>query len=413
MSDNKKMVEMAASQNEAWTLAVQHFKSREPLILQHSPKMQSTLQLLKEDSREDNEKGIDEACALLGVWLEAFKHNDAISRVHCSCLDWAMTHGRAAVTNSKDESHTANLARAKKLAEVVKLNIDPEREAVVCSIGRDAKTAMEESKLAGAMSEFIKLLQTFDADKMENMYELQKAATLCAGEALPVEHKQLLEKARHMMLEQVVARMRRHKDDVGYEIESILLARESVLGLQIPGVSKCNEDHLYFNELVSSIWDCRCALNTLRGAIAEGADECDLVTILGYSNAFTQYLEHWQGCKIRKVCEREDMDNLKIIDAKMLISIQRCGDDLVHVFLDDWKTSRADIEERCKSVMVSSLDKIKKIGDFEEDHGANLWWQSAPSDSVDDLVAHGKKTVAKYTLEFLNGLRDDVTKVSE
>lgn len=406
------MVEMAASQNEAWTVSVQNYASVEPLILQHTGKFQGTLQLLKADSRQENGKGVDEACALLAVWFAAFKAQ-GISRVHSACLDWSTTQGAAAVRNSKDDPDSADLERAYKLAPIVALNIDPEREAVALSIGRDAKTAMEESRVAGAVGEFIKLLQTGTIENMDNVQAVAKAAAACKGEPVPVEHKKLLEGAREALITDVITRLKAHNQSQEDYIEQILAAREAMLGLEIPGCKQPPEDSTYFNELVSSVWDCRVSLYAFKAAVNRGAEDYDLVADLGLSNQFTQYLEHWAGSTIRKACEKEDMESIKIIDAKMLIKVQRCGEDVVKEFLHSWKELKADIEARCDSVMAATLQKVQEIGDFEKDEFSNLWWQTAPSISIDDLVAHGKNTLGKWTLEFLNGLSGNVTKVSE
>ena len=82
-SPNKEIVENAASQNENWVVAVANFKADEPIILQHMGKMQSTLQLLKDDEREVNEKGVDEALAeLVDKWqAEARSDDDTVEEI--------------------------------------------------------------------------------------------------------------------------------------------------------------------------------------------------------------------------------------------------------------------------------------------------------------------------------------------
>ena len=59
--------------------------------------------------------------------------------------------------------------------------------------------------------------------------------------------------------------------------------------------------------------------------------------------------------------------------------------------------------------MKATLDQIRKLGDYDP-NPANLWWQAAENDSIEALILAGKKTVQKYTLEFLNSLVSDVDK---
>ena len=54
-SEYEHMVVNAASQNGIWVMAMQNFKTWEPLILEHAPKFQPTLALLQDENRENNE----------------------------------------------------------------------------------------------------------------------------------------------------------------------------------------------------------------------------------------------------------------------------------------------------------------------------------------------------------------------
>ena len=172
-SEYKNMVFNAASQNEIWVMAMQNFKTWEPLILEHAPKFQATLALLQDENREKNEEGVDEATALLPVWLAAFKTVDSITRMHGACLSWVLNFGAAAVSVHEDASQQANLTRTVKLSQHLNKKLNPEKEALVASIARDAKTALEESQMAGALDRLVKVMEDFDIESIDNVYLLQ------------------------------------------------------------------------------------------------------------------------------------------------------------------------------------------------------------------------------------------------
>ena len=278
----------------------------------------------------------------------------------------------------------------------------------MASIARDAKTSLEESQMAGALDRLVKVMGTSTSRAL-------KASTCCKRPLLIAKEKPCRCNTQNAWRKCASSSFQKSRSvwrimmDQADAIEGLMGAREACLGLEIPGISQCPEDVLYHNEMVGCVWEVRVGLYHLEEAVGLGGEKFSLMDVLSKAAGFTEDLEKCQSSKVRGSAVAMDWGALKVVDAEALVSIVKCGMKIMIDVCKSWENLKLQMKIRCNFAVKTTLEQIRELGDYDSTP-ANLWWQMAENDSIEALILAGKKTVQKYTLEFLNSLISDVDK---